>query len=187
MNPNPGKEIMQSNQDSMNHSPNNNIQRPFKIQKIQTYPMNSILHYAESHNPDGIGTSKGPSVDFSSPATQTKNQDQQSPNSFGQQKPSPQSKKEDPFFYYQESHVQDSVKICQKSVIGKFLSNKVIPAQQIHNSLLGIWGNPTGFKVTELEDKHFQFSMEKDEDIRRILKGGPLDCKECLAHYTLMG
>lgn len=135
MNTNHGKDIILEPQSPQSHSSGNNIQRPFKIQKIQTFPMDSVLHHAIHHNPDGIGTSRGPTSEYSSPASQTKNHEQQSPNSFGNQKQSPQSSKKEPFFFYQESHVNESVKQCQKSVIGKFLSNKVIPYQQIYNSL----------------------------------------------------
>lgn len=51
----------------LSHSSGNNIQRPFKIQKIQTFPMDSVLHHAIHHNPDGIGTSRGPTSEYSSP------------------------------------------------------------------------------------------------------------------------
>jgi len=38
---------------------------------------------------------------------------------------------------------------------------------------MGIWCNPGGFKITELENNLYQFSFEKECDISRILKGEP--------------
>jgi len=53
------------------------------------------------------------------------------------------------------------------------LTTKIIPFQQINNTLLGIWGNLAGLKIIELEDKCYQIAMDKEQDIQRILKGGP--------------
>jgi len=131
--------------------------------------METVFHYSEVLNPYGIGTSSGMNFQPTSPALNNNQQSQQFPTE--SQKQSPMSNKEDPFFYYQESYVQESVKTCQKSVIGKFLTTKIIPFQHINNSLLGIWGNPAGLKITELEDKCYQIAMDKEQDIHRILKG----------------
>lgn len=93
---------------------------------------------------------------------------------------------EEPFFYYQESYVKESIKNCQNSVIGKFLSNKIIPLQQIQNTLNGIWGKPVGFKIVELEGKTYQFLMEKTEDTQNF-EGEPMDCEKYLACVAFMG
>jgi len=79
----------------LNHSLENNILRPFKIQKVHIPPMDSILHYSESLNPHGIGTSSGRNSRPTSPATAHNQQHQHSTP--GNQNQSPMSKKEDPF------------------------------------------------------------------------------------------
>jgi hypothetical protein len=47
-------------------------------------------------------------------------------------------------------------------MIGKIISAKPISSQIKHNSLLGIWCNPQGFKISELEGKLYQIKMEKE-------------------------
>lgn len=173
MSSNLGKEIALDSQPQLNLNAGANVQRPFKIQKIQIPPMESILHYSATHNPHGIGSSSGVHFQPSSPANQQNQTQNQSTHSSENQQQIPKANQEEPFFYYQECQVEDSVKSCQKSVIGKFLSSKIIPFHQINNSLMGIWGNPAGFKLMELEDKYYQIAMEKEEDIHRILKGSP--------------
>ena len=131
-----------------------------------------MLQYPESHLL-GVGSSSGAQFNMSSPAPQQHSPSQNGCKIPGINQPSPRNSQEEPFCYYQESYVQESIKTCQNSMIGKFLSNKVIPFQQLQSTLLGIWGNPIGFKLTELEDKYYQIVMEKEEDIQRVLKGSP--------------
>jgi len=55
-----------------------------------------------------------------------------------------EEQKFDPFFYYEEDHVQECIKKCTNSLIGKFLSEKPLSTQTIHNTLTGfgvtLWG-----------------------------------------------
>ncbi|KEH24235.1 DUF4283 domain protein [Medicago truncatula] len=80
---------------------------------------------------------------------------------------------EGPFCMYEEELLQEGLKQCKNSIIGKLLASKQISKQILHSSLMGIWCNPTGFKITELENNLYQFSFEKEVDINRILKGEP--------------
>jgi hypothetical protein len=85
----------------------------------------------------------------------------------------------EPFFYYEDSHVQDSLSHCQKSIIGKILADKPIPLPIIHSSLLGIWCNPVGLKISELEGKLYQIKVDKEDGLQRILKGSPSIIRNC--------
>lgn len=85
----------------------------------------------------------------------------------------------DPFFYYHDTHVQESIDLCNNSILGKILADKHIPSPVLFNSLAGIWGKPTDFKINELEGKILQFKMNKEEDIQRILKGSPWIIRNC--------
>jgi hypothetical protein len=58
---------------------------------------------------------------------------------------------EDPFCMYKEEHIQEGVNLCKNSLIGKILSNKPIFKSILQNSLQGIWGNPAGFTINEIE------------------------------------
>jgi hypothetical protein len=69
--------------------------------------------------------------------------------------------------------VEEGIKQCTNSLLGKLLTTKQIPKQVLYSSLKGIWCNPTGFKITELEDNLFQFSFKKERTITRILKCEP--------------
>jgi hypothetical protein len=86
---------------------------------------------------------------------------------------SPSTTEEGPFCWYQEDHIQDGVQSCQQSLIGKLITEKIIPKQIIQNSLLGIWGNPIGFQLSEVEGGFYHITMENDKDIQRALKGNP--------------
>jgi len=110
MNSHLGKAPMLESPTSPNQSLDSNILRPFKIQKVQIPTMETVFHYFESLNPHGIGTSSGMNFQPTSHASNNNQQNQQSP--FEKQKQSPMSKKEDPFFYYQERYVQENVKSC---------------------------------------------------------------------------
>lgn len=80
---------------------------------------------------------------------------------------------EGPFFMYEEEYIGEGIKQCKNIIIGKILEPKKIPKQIMHDSLMGIWCSPAGFKITELENNMFQFSFEKDYDIPIIRKGEP--------------
>jgi hypothetical protein len=121
----------------------NMVSRPYKIQKIQIPSSNQIGLFTnyQPHQPHGEGSSEYHHQQFPSQEELAPAQDQQEEDT------------NDPFFYYEDTHVQDSINQCSHSVLGKILAEKSIPTQVLFNSLAGIWCNPTGFKITELEGK----------------------------------
>jgi hypothetical protein len=94
-------------------------------------------------------------------------------NSGYQQTNDSQTPAEDPFCWYQEDHIQEGIQHCQQSLIGKILTDKIIPKQIIQNTLLGIWGNPKGFQITEVEGGLFHLNLDMEKDIQRAIKGNP--------------
>jgi hypothetical protein len=52
----------------------------------------------------------------------------------------------DPFFYYQDDHIQDNINTCKNCILGKILAEKPISTQVLYNTLNGIWCNPLGLK-----------------------------------------
>jgi hypothetical protein len=80
---------------------------------------------------------------------------------------------EEPFCMYKEEHIQEGVNLCTNSLIGKILSNKPILKSILQHSLQGIWGNPAGFTINEIEGGYFHINLELNADIQRILKGNP--------------
>ncbi|MCI11719.1 DUF4283 domain protein, partial [Trifolium medium] len=85
----------------------------------------------------------------------------------------PQSPGEGPFCMYKEAHIKEGIQQCKNSLIGKLFSNKPIIKPIIQNTLLGIWGNPKGFTITEIEGGLYHLTMELDADIQRAVKGNP--------------
>ncbi|PNX86755.1 hypothetical protein L195_g042837 [Trifolium pratense] len=77
------------------------------------------------------------------------------------------------FSYYPEQVIEDGLKACQVSILGKIITNKPISANSIQNGLENIWGSPPGFKIQEIEGKYLQFFMNNVEDQDRILHGNP--------------
>lgn len=155
-------------------SPNSSTKvRPYKIQKLQIPPSNQIGLFTDYQPPQPYG--EGTSNHHQSyHTTQQKPADSQEPNYHNkyheeyihteEQHEDPDEEDNDPFFYYQDDHVQESIDLCNNSVLGKILADKHIPSQVLFNSLAGIWGNPAGFKINELENKILQFKMDKEED-----------------------
>lgn len=168
-----GKEIIQDSQSPSTQPTGNDIMRPFKIQKLQTPLMVPMLQYQENINQRGVSSSSGGHSKQSNPVRKQQTHNQAFSNTTEHQQTPQRNSQEEPFFYYQESYVKESIKNCQNSVIGMFLSNKIVPLQQIQNTLNGISGKPVGFKIVELEGKTYKFLMEKAEDTQRILKGSP--------------
>jgi hypothetical protein len=156
------------------------LQRPFKIQKL-SFP------YPIYHGPSS-STQTRPIENDSEPARQQQQQqfhevennshststefntDQTQHQAQGFQN-MPKTPGANPFFYYQEEHVQESVNQCKNSLIGKILSEKPISKQILQNTLMGIWCNPLGFQITELEGNMFHMLMDKEVDIQRALNG----------------
>lgn len=96
-----------------------------------------------------------------------------------QESPPGESPDSEPFCYYQEDDVQESINTCKNSLIEKILSDKSIPTPSLHNSMAGIWSKPAGLKITEIEGKLYQISMDKEQDLTRILKGNPWIIRNC--------
>ena len=82
-----------------------------------------------------------------------------------------QSEDKDLFQIYQEEHVQEGISLCKNSLLGKILAMKLIPKQALQSSLMGIYCKPSGLKITELGNNMYQFNLEKEVDVQRILKG----------------
>jgi hypothetical protein len=79
----------------------------------------------------------------------------------------------DPFCMYNEEHIEDGVNLCRNTLIGKILSNKTILKSILQNNLQGIWGNPKGLSITEIEGGYVHISMNLEKDIQRIINGNP--------------
>lgn len=159
--------------DQINNS--GSIQRPFKIQKVHIPPPQKIgVFTSYQHNQDsGEGTSAN---------HQFSEQEQKLPELAENTKNNEEhleDKETDPFFFYQDSHVQDSINHCKNSILGKILAEKPISTQILHSTLSGIWCNPQGFQLSEIEGKVLQIRMDKEEDIQRILKGSPWIIRNC--------
>jgi hypothetical protein len=69
--------------------------------------------------------------------------------------------------------IEEGVKACQGSILGKIITEKPIHVSSIQNGLDNIWGSPEGLKIQEIEGKILQFYMNKTIDQERILLGNP--------------
>jgi hypothetical protein len=172
------------------HNHEDSLHRPSKVHKIA----NSITGF--SSNILNIPELIGPTPSFSTHSSNTQNhtasyneylrqqernnqENQRTPHhtitqhiANHQQNVSPNSA-EDTFYWYQEDHIQEGIQNCQKSLIGKLLSEKIVTKQIIQNTLLGIWGDPQGFQLSEVEGGFFNIIMDREKDIQRALKGNP--------------
>jgi hypothetical protein len=74
---------------------------------------------------------------------------------------------------YKEEHVAEGLSTCNNTLIGKILSSKAILKPVIYNTLQGIWGEPKGFSITEIEGGYYHIAMDMEKDIQRALKGNP--------------
>ncbi|MCH91899.1 hypothetical protein A2U01_0012830, partial [Trifolium medium] len=171
-------------------------QRPNKVQRTLTPqpnqpggsinipefmgPMPTILHHEEStylpYSPFNLQNDKEHIQDQS----KTKQDPQRSYNYSPRRQPEmnstntmPTSPGEDPFCMYREEHIKEGIKQCKNSLIGKLLSNKPMLKPIIQNTLMGIWGNPTGFTITETEGGLYHITMDLVQDIQRAVKGNP--------------
>lgn len=150
-----------------------------KFQKTQISSLNIPNHYSFLQFPsDGAPGTSYQQSDMDSPPPAQNHTDQQSKETI-QKDNGQKNDSSEPFFYYQDSHVQDSLNQCKISIIGKILSNKPISNQVLHNTLTGIWSNPMGFKIAEIEGRILQFKMDKEENVQRILKGNPWIIRNC--------
>jgi hypothetical protein len=115
---------------------------------------------------------------------QDSNFNQQEQQSFQQESPrryqtsspnntTPNKAGKDLFCMYKEEHVADGIFNCNNSLIGKILSNKTILKPVLFSTLQGIWGNPKGLTITEIEGGFFHISMDLERDIHKAIKGNP--------------
>jgi hypothetical protein len=74
---------------------------------------------------------------------------------------------------YKEEHIADGISTCNNTLIGKILSNKTILKPVLLSTLQGIWGNPKGLAITEIEGGFFHIIMDLEKDVQRALKGNP--------------
>jgi hypothetical protein len=74
---------------------------------------------------------------------------------------------------YKEEDVADGISNCNNSLIGKILSTKIILKPVLLSTLQGIWGNPKGLNITEIEGGFFHITMELEKDTQRALQGNP--------------
>jgi hypothetical protein len=77
------------------------------------------------------------------------------------------------FFVYPESVINNGVNACQKSVLGKIITEKSIHINSIQRGLESIWGDPAGLKIQEIEKGILQFFMDRKYDQERIILGNP--------------
>jgi hypothetical protein len=84
-----------------------------------------------------------------------------------QQKPFPH------FSCYPEKIVEEGVKACQTSILGKIITDKSIHVGSIQNGLESIWGSPPGLKIQETEGNILHFFMDNVANQDRILWGNP--------------
>jgi hypothetical protein len=69
---------------------------------------------------------------------QSPRNDASSQNNSKQQNSGQSNDSEGPFCWYQEDHIQEGINNCKQSLIGKLLTEKIIPKQIVHNTLTGI-------------------------------------------------
>jgi hypothetical protein len=181
--------------------------RPYKVQKtnslhitqqtpsinIPTFmgPVPTIIHHEENPQKDSNYFPYSPSnLQNEEVYGQDSPQNQQNQQEFTQD---PQRKSEtnnqnsstltgaskDPFCMYKEEHVAEGISTCNNTLIGKILSSKTILKPVLHNTLQGIWGDPKGLAITEIEGGFFHISMDNEKDIQRALKGNPWMVRNC--------
>ncbi|KAJ1380428.1 Zinc finger, CCHC-type [Sesbania bispinosa] len=81
--------------------------------------------------------------------------------------------KEPRIIIFDDDDVQEGVKECSNSAIGKIITNKVIHLNSLNNALSSIWSFPKGFKIESLGAQIFQFFFQESKDLDRVIKGSP--------------
>ncbi|MCH94497.1 DUF4283 domain protein, partial [Trifolium medium] len=76
-------------------------------------------------------------------------------------------------FLYSETEIHEGISACNRSIIGKILTDKSIHVSSIQNGLESIWGAPEGLQLQELGGRILQFFMNNQDDQDRILQGNP--------------
>lgn len=69
--------------------------------------------------------------------------------------------------------VQQSLRECNLSLIGKVVGERIVNFTGIKNFTGHAWGYPRNLKVTELKANLFQFHFETEQDRIKVLMGGP--------------
>jgi hypothetical protein len=104
------------------------------------------------------------------PCNNTPQPNQDSPNA-STSKTTP--RKPPGFFVYPENLVKEGISACQRSILGKMITNKPVHVNSIQMGLDSIWGSPPRLKIQEIEGKILQFFMDDIMDQERILQGNP--------------
>jgi hypothetical protein len=86
---------------------------------------------------------------------------------------------DDPFCMYKEEHVEEGINSCQNASIGKILPDKRIIKHILFNTLQGIWGNPKGLSITEIEGGFYHITMDSESATQKALKGNPWLIRNC--------
>jgi len=153
---------------------NNQIQEDFS-HNYSTKPSSSqhqsqkINHYQPLLSPNS-GTVQNPKT-YKLPSPL--HQQQFSPAAQNTSSPATNHIKVPRFFVYNESEVSDGVNTCQKSILGKIITDKQIHVNSLQSGLATIWGSPSRFSIQETDDKILQFFMDNQLDQERILQGNP--------------
>jgi hypothetical protein len=98
---------------------------------------------------------------YNTSAQQEQDQEQQDP------------RKRPGFFVYPEKVINNGVNACQRSVLGRIITEKTIHTSSIQNGLESIWGSPIGLRIQEIDGGILQFFMDRKFDQERILLGNP--------------
>lgn len=72
-----------------------------------------------------------------------------------------------------EQDTIEGVKVCEKSIVGRVLTRKPVNKEALEAAFGSIWENPSGFRVEEIRPRIFQVFFEKEDDLQRVLSGGP--------------
>ncbi|KAJ1421780.1 Zinc knuckle CX2CX4HX4C [Sesbania bispinosa] len=87
---------------------------------------------------------------------------------------SPDTPEEDtPHIIYDDEDINEAIHACSHSLVGRIITKKPIHTNSLQNALVGIWCNPKGLKIEEIQDKTFQIFFEEERDADRVLKGSP--------------
>lgn len=69
--------------------------------------------------------------------------------------------------------IQESVRDCSGSLVGRLVGEKVANYTGVKNFTNHAWGYPRKMSVTELGPNLFQFHLESEEEKEKIISGGP--------------
>jgi hypothetical protein len=193
----------QSNPQPNNHNNNpvtdTASQRPFKVQKTNHTSLNipvfmgpipTIHHFQNTnylpYNTTNLQNERNhdQETNYGQETSNGQEYNQQGTPRFQQESPrrqqatnsnttTPPNPGKTSFCMYKEEHVAEGLSTCSNSLIGKILSNKTILKPVLFNTLQGIWGNPKGLAITEVEGGYFHITMDLEKDVQRALKGIP--------------